>query len=134
MREFRIGERDYRTAPLDVFVQVRVGLKVSSVLTRALERTGGDGLPLGDILEILAATPGEDVDFVIQSCLSCVQRREGTAWAAIYNREAKRLAYSDILPADMLAITGQVIEEYILPFYDGLVSLVSGPEKKTPGS
>ncbi len=134
MREFRLGGHDYRTAPLDVFVQIKVGLKISTVLTRALEKTSADGLPLADILEIIASASGDDVDFVVQSCLVCVQRREGASWANVYNREAKRLAYTDILAADTLVLVSQVLEEYILPFYDGLVSLVLGPPKTTPGS
>ncbi|MEC4682380.1 MAG: hypothetical protein VST70_01680 [Nitrospirota bacterium] len=134
MREFKVGDHDYRTVPFDVFLQIKVGLKVSTALTKAIQKTEGDGLPLQDILDILAGTPGEDIDFVVQSCLGCVQRREGSAWATIYNREAKRIAYADILPIDVLTLTAQVLEEYLLPFYEGLVRLASVPAKTTPGS
>jgi hypothetical protein len=134
MREFKVGDREYRTGPFDVFLQIKVGLKVSTALTKAIQKTDGEGLPLDAILDILASTPGEDIDFVVQSCLGCVQRREGAAWASIFNRDAKRLAYADILPVEVLTITAQVLEEYLLPFYEGLVSLVSGPVKTTPGS
>lgn len=134
MKEFSIGEVTYRTGPIDLFVQLKMGLKIAPLLNQAVGSVKDEALSLDAILGILSSAAPDDIDFVVTQCVASVQRREGQSWAAIYNRDSGRLMYEKILPIDLLKITVEVLEEKILPFYEGLVSMVLGPERTTPGS
>lgn len=134
MREFQIGDKSYRTGQLDAFSQIHLGLKVGPVLQEGISRIDGDLLPTKTIMEILAKVPREDIDFILRTALGCVSRKEGDAWALIYNAGAARMAYQDISAVDMIRIASEVLQEYIIPFFEGLVRLASGSETSTNAS
>jgi len=72
--------------------------------------------------EALARIPDQDCDYVLDLCMSVVQRShsgngQGVTWADIWNPRAGRLMYDDIALPAMIRIAYAVLEENLSGFF-----------------
>lgn len=126
---FEIGGVSYQASPMDAITQFHVARRLAPVLPalKSISGTDEDGGPawssLGAISEIIAKMPDEDVNYVIDACLSRVSRRkEGdTGWAKLWNSNAKALMFQDLSFPEMLMIAVQVIAGSLGNFMGGLL-------------
>lgn len=123
--EFTVGDHDYRANKMDALTQFHVLRRLSPVIGALKDLAGGDtskGLDsLGPIAEVAARLPDEDVNYIIDRCLSTVQRKKDgdTGWVAVWNASAKRAMFDDIGMLEMLMISGNVVMNAIGPFSFG---------------
>lgn len=129
-REFTVGAHSYQSLPLDAFSQLHIGTKLAPHFAKALA-SGGSRL---STLSVLADVPREDIDFVVKTALGVVRRKDGKAWAQVYNAKADQLAYQDITGLELLEIVSETVKEYLDPFFVGLLRMVSGEENETSAS
>lgn len=133
----------YRVNRLDVIQQFHVARKLAPVLAAMgvslVKLKDGekvdidDFLPiLGVIMQIMAAMPKEDVDYILSVSLACVQRDQGAGkWAAVSQTtpQGMRLMFEDIELAEMLRLVLEVLRLNLSNFLTGL-----GAETASPGS
>nr|WP_089177149.1 hypothetical protein [Bosea sp. AS-1] len=109
---------------MDALTQFHVLRRLSPVIG-ALKDLAGDapkGLDsLGPIAEVAARLPDDDVNYIVDRCLSTVQRKKDgdTGWVAVWNASAKRPMFEDIDMLAMLMISGNVVMNAIGPFSFG---------------
>ncbi|MDT6962909.1 hypothetical protein QTN24_15520 [Cupriavidus sp. SZY C1] len=94
----------------------------------------GDLSDLGESLQpfadALAAMNDADADYVIDNCLTAVQRQQPTGWARVVSPEQKTLMFQDMDMAVILPLVVQVIVANLGPFIQGLLtSLPSNPDQ-----
>lgn len=95
-------------------------------LTSNLE---GFGEVLQPFADALAAMNDADADYVIDNCLTAVQRRQDSGWARVVSPEQKTLMFQDMDMAVILPLVVQVIVANLGPFIQGLLtSQASSPE------
>lgn len=151
MREFRIGDVLYRTrhkmsARQQFHVARRLAPLIGQVVSLApmLKTAMTEPLPVATddpeaqakieatqaaqiealiipLSAALARISDEDCDYVLDQCMSVVQRNsgngQGPAWSDIWNPRANRLMFEDIeLPA-MMQIAAEVIRENLEGFF-----------------
>lgn len=117
MAEFSVNGFDYRSSKMDALTQLHVVRRLSPVIgaLRDFAAGGADAAKALDVLEpvamVAARLPDEDVNYIVNSCLSTVQRKQDgdRGWANIWNASAKRPLFEDIGMVEMLTISGHVI-------------------------
>ncbi|UGB47000.1 hypothetical protein LQ772_06830 [Frateuria edaphi] len=121
MTEFEINGQTYQAAKLDAFKQFHIARRLAP-LHAGLSKAMGGGT-LGEdafspaIAEAVAGMPDADCDYILQSCLAVVKRRQGDRWVSIMAVGAKALTFDDIDMGAMLQVAGQVITENIGGFF-----------------
>lgn len=130
MIDFQIGEQQYRADALDAFTQLHIGRRLSPWLAAMAESDGSQA----QILAVLGQAPQADIDYVLRAVLGVVKRKNGAVWAPIYHAEAGRLMFEDISGIELLDIAAGVVQDFLGPFFLGLVSRVSGTPSPTDAS
>jgi hypothetical protein len=142
MIEFSAAGFRYRAEKLDCFQQWDVARKISPIvaamgntLVRLIkERIAGKKFEPGKALELLmemkieeavkpmtvalASLPDADSRFILNTCLSKVQRQVGASWANLMAPNGI-LMYPDLQMPAMLAIVWRVLEDNLLSFSFG---------------
>lgn len=80
------------------------------------------------VAEALGSMKDEDVNFILNTCLAAVERKDGNGWQRVMTRGT--LQYADIDAAVMMQLTMRVIQENLGGFFRG--HLGGGPPG-TPG-
>jgi hypothetical protein len=89
----------------------------------------GFGQVLQPFADALAAMNDADADYVMDNCLTAVQRQQPTGWARVVSPEQKTLMFQDMDMAVILPLVVQVIVANLGPFIQGLLtSQASSPE------
>lgn len=144
--ELPIGEKLYRTGKLNAFKQLHVARRVAPVLLSmgkslelilgmaAQKKTEAEGLeskPAKEdisradaqaivavlpLAEAFAAMKEEDVDYVINACLSVCELRQGDAWQRVQASNG-RLMFDFIDLPVMMELAMAVIKENLVPFF-----------------
>ncbi len=117
MAEFSVGDFDYRSSKMDALTQLHVVRRLAPVMGALKEFAGGgvDAVNAMDAAESIASVaariPDDDVNYIINACLSTVQRKQDgdRGWAPIWNVGAKRPLFEDIGMVEMLTISGHVV-------------------------
>ena len=121
MSEFEINGQAYRAARLDAFKQFHIARRLAPLhagLSKAMEGGAmGEDAFSPAIAEAVAGMPDADCDYILQSCLAVVQRRQGDRWASIMAVGGRALQFDDIDMGAMLQIAGQVITENLGGFF-----------------
>lgn len=140
MLEFQLEGADYRASKLAAFAQLHVSRRIAGILPKAvpaLAAASGDTSDLGALMiafepaaEALAAMPEADVDYVYQTCLAVVVRKQGEAWASVWSTSAKALMFADIEALQMSQIVFRVLQDSLGSFISGLLAKV--PAAKGP--
>lgn len=142
MAEFIVSGKKYSTRRMNAFTQFHVARKLGPavvpfmtaakpLIAKYLEaKNSGLGeedhfdsvAALAPMLEVLSGLPTEDVDFVLESCLSVVSRlQDGDGgWADVWHKNAKQLMFQDIDMPTMVMISGHVIKENLADFMRAL--------------
>jgi hypothetical protein len=89
----------------------------------------GFGQVLQPFADALAAMNDADADYVMDNCLTAVQRQQPTGWARVVSLEQKTLMFQDMDMSVILPLVVQVIVANLGPFIQGLLtSQASSPE------
>ncbi|WP_024904462.1 phage tail assembly chaperone [Robbsia andropogonis] len=124
-----INGQGYRIGRLDVKRQFHVARRLAPLLAGlggALKNSAdkdsvGFSELVAPIAEALSKMSDEDTDYVIDSCLSVVQRQSGNAWAPVMARGGGMM-FSDIELSEMLRLTVAVIQGSLGGFFPGAPS------------
>lgn len=141
MVEFEINGVQYRSGKLDTFKQLHLSRKIAPVVPKVLpafaaiarrkKANADDDIDviaeaLQPVADALAQMSEQDVEYVLNNCLSVVQRRQGKDWARVWSGDT--LMFDDIDLPTMLQISMKVIWDNLGAFISGLVA------KQTAGS
>lgn len=136
--EFQIGEKTYRTGPMNLFDQNIVARRLSVVLmwlaqARAAVRESGIAPPGAAALgqAMVAMSPDlkrEDCDLAYSLCMNAAQRKSDSGWQNIV--AGGRLLFEDIGLSEQQQIVYKVLEANgLIDFFD------AGPQSSSaPGS
>lgn len=160
--EFRIGDVNYRTQPMDAFKQWHIMRRLGAALTGDIIEVANRVIELrrkaalsGEnwMIELMGATDiiemvpvieplirslgrmsDQDSNYVILSCMSVVSRQVpgGSAWAPLVASDGVSLMYSDIQMPDMIKIVGYVLRDNLQSFFGGLLS--TAPTERMAGN
>lgn len=141
MAEFSVNGQSYRSAKIDAMRQFHLSRKLAPIIPTLIpvflqlaETTKASGKPLsGDDMsslsgllepfaEGIASMSDEHAEYILGTCMSVVQRQQGTAWMAVWNSGQKVCMFDDIDAGAMIQIGFQVIRESLGPFISGLLS------------
>jgi len=132
MTEIEHGGNAYRIGKLNAFQQLHVSRKVGPLIPRLVPAfmamaNGGEAIDklaqlFEPFAEAFAELSDESVEYVAGTCLSVVQRQQGSVWAPVWNKQAASLMFDDIDLASMLPLVIKVITENLGPFISGLLS------------
>lgn len=139
--EVTIGKHLYRSARLDARKQFHVGIKIGpayAALSVARARASAaiqpvveaEGEEAGDraasiamaevfkvIAEALAAMSEKDLDFILNACLSVVQRQEGAVWANVMAPNGALMFEKEMNFPILMRLTMEVIKEDLGGFF-----------------
>lgn len=125
--EFEVKGQAYRAGRLDAKRQFHVTRRLAPLLAAAggsLEQIKTDPFSLfAPLAQGIASLPDADADFVIDTCLGVVQRKQGKSWAPVTSPGG--LMFEDIGMAEMLQIVGKVLAENLGGFFGDLLGLAS---------
>lgn len=135
MTEFELNGNTYRIGKLNAFAQLNVSKRIAPIIPTLIpifiKLANGGGLSgdlagFGEILQPfadgIANMPDESSEFVIDTCLSVVQRQNGPTWAGVWSRQHKAVMFEDIDLSVMLNLSIRVIRDSLEPFIRGLVT------------
>lgn len=80
---------------------------------------------MGPVAKALAAMPDEDVDYVLNACLSVVSRKQADGRAAPVLAPGGALMFEDIQMTDMVLLAKETIEGNLGNFFDLLQAAVT---------
>ena len=128
MAEFEIKGIGYRSSKMPGRTQVHV-LRRAAPVIQPLFASMASGLTTaaaGQVIEGLGALDDDRLDYILDSALAVVQRKESGGWAPIM--PSGRLMFQDIdTDAGLqLAIATQVLYDNYLPLFRDAPSLFSG--------
>ena len=141
MAEYTIGANVYQTRKMNVFDQLHVTRALLPIIAKIGPEfiTNPDSIKnlmdkLVPAFEELAGMDEEKVNAIIYKCMACVSRRQGPAWAPVFNTRVKMMAFEDIEFTELLELTMYVLSESISRFSFGggsaspaVTSPASGP-------
>jgi hypothetical protein len=98
---------EYKTTKLPLFKQFHISRKLAPVIW-----AGG----IYDVIKAFSEMADSDVEYVINSCMECIQRRRGDiAWVPIGNFRAPQ--FMDIDLQDLYELCATVIKESLGNFF-----------------
>lgn len=141
--EFTHGQNTYRAGKLPAMTQLHVVRRLAPFLSALMgalpggqaqtllkaakegDETNGKaeaaqlGLAaIGPLLDAVAAMPDEQVDYVINACLSVVERRQSAGgWAPVMSSGG--LMFEDLGMVDLLGIARHVLSRDLAGFFGG---------------
>ncbi|MFJ6322260.1 MULTISPECIES: phage tail assembly chaperone [unclassified Rhizobium] len=129
MAEFSVNGIKYRSGVMDAMTEFHVTRRLSPIIGSfrgMMDKKIEDGI--GVIADVLAKMSNEDAEFIISSCMNVVEREEagGRGWAKAWSPKAAKPMYDDITMAVMIQIVFAVLGTVIGPFFDALLSGLSG--------
>jgi hypothetical protein len=123
MTELAIEDKTYRTGKLDAKTQFHIVRRllplVSSIGTLSADRLDMTNMVTA-FADAISKLSDEDCDYVLAKALSVCQRKEGQAWAPVWNRSADRMQYDDIDLVVMMQLTVAVLQENLGGFFPAL--------------
>ncbi|VFR54628.1 probable bacteriophage protein STY1060 [plant metagenome] len=140
--EIELGGARYSLGRLSAKQQFHISRRIAPIVPSLLplysgllaNRQEGEGLTadsaalLQPLADGIAGLRDEDADYIIDTCLSAVQRQQDGRWVAVWSPTQRVLMFQDIELAVMLPLVVRVIVENLGPFIRGLLtSPASGP-------
>lgn len=143
-REIELGGNQYSIGRLSAKQQFHVSRRIAPVipalipaflkLAEHVRTEGGDiagvGTSMQPFTEALAAMSDADADYVIDNCLTAVQRLQPTGWVRVVTIEQKTPMFQDMDMGVILPLVVQVIVANLGPFIQGLLT----SQASSPGS
>ena len=127
MNSTEINGINYTIGKLDAFTQLHVARRLAPVLAGMftafrhapeIANAADDSIlamATGPLAETLAKMSNEDVDYVVNACLSVCQRQQAKGWAKVMVNGS--LMFSDIELDALLGLTVAVIQENLGRFF-----------------
>jgi hypothetical protein len=138
MAEFELGEHTYRVGRLDAFKQFHLSRKIAPIIPTLipafltlhdLSREGAASSDpalmaeaFGPFAAGIAGMPDEAAEFILGTCLSVVQRRQGNVWMPVWSVPSATCMFDDIDLVQMVQISARVMEGSLGPFLRGLLA------------
>jgi hypothetical protein len=119
----------YHIAKLDVRTQQRVAWKLGGTRAGMYADMRASGNPMAEFLPlflVLSALPPQDADFIIDTCLTVVTRKDGQSWARLLAPNGA-LMYDDIDVETIHRLVDQVLEFNLGGFFGTLRQDTTGP-------
>lgn len=110
----KIGAHEYQIGKLDPKRQFHVVRRIAPLMVQA---SAGD---MPAVLQALAAMSDVDVDYVLDTCLAVVARKQETAGGVVYAPVQPRpgqIMFSDLQASDLLEISMAVIQDSLGNFF-----------------
>jgi hypothetical protein len=117
--EVEVGGFTYRIGKLDARRQFHV-MRRMLPLFGALQDAQED--MVAGIAGAVSKLTDDECDYVLDNCLTIVDRRVGDTWVSLWNARAKALQFQDLPLADMLQIASAVLQDNLGSFFSGLPS------------
>ncbi|MFY3287155.1 phage tail assembly chaperone [Achromobacter xylosoxidans] len=126
-QQFHVSRRIAPIVPtlIPVFVRLAAGGRGIT------EDPGGMADVLQPLADGLAAMKDEDADYVLDTCLQAVQRRQEHGWTAIWSAGQRVPMFQDIDLSVMLPLALRVIVGSLGPFIQGLLTSQTGSPEAT---
>ena len=123
--EIEVNSHVYLIGKLDVFKQFHVARRLAPVLA-ALGSSAGDvakaetadGAMMGvlsGVASVVAQMPEDDVNYVLNACLSAARRKSDDKWARVMT--GTNLMFADMQMDEMMRITIETIKENLGSFF-----------------
>ncbi|WP_110993115.1 phage tail assembly chaperone [Pseudomonas sichuanensis] len=144
MSEFQLGDNTYRISKLSVFNQWHLSRKVAPIIPTLipvfvkLQQASGVSPLSGDLAGMaelitpfadgIANMDNESSEFILSTCLSVVQRKQGDAWVPIWSNKGAVCMFDDIDLGSMIQLCFRVIKESLGPFFSGMLTGQSTPQ------
>lgn len=123
-----IGAATYRFGKLDAMQQFHIVRRLLPILASLgvspdmLRELGGKDNDLGmlavmaPIMDMVAKMPDAEVNYILQSALSVVQRQQGDNWAPVQNRTGQ-LMFADIDMPGMIRLAIEALKRNLGGFF-----------------
>jgi Phage tail assembly chaperone protein, TAC len=141
--ELEIKGETYRTGRLNAFQQFHVARKLAPAVF-ALGKSAGKLKPLVEamqkknetgsfegldtiielvqpMVEALGEMKEEDVDYVLKTCMTVCERKQGAAWARTVSANG-RFMFEDVELPELIQLTVAVVRENLANFFTGPLS------------
>lgn len=125
MSEITVGEHTYTIGKLDALKQFHVARRLVPVLAAFTKIGEGADLSQGfgvgaliPIAEALSKMSDEETEYIIETCLSVVQRQDSGKLQKVMVQG--KFVYQDIKMPDMIKLTSETIMENMGDFFAGL--------------
>jgi hypothetical protein len=125
------GEHTYRFRKMNAFDQLHVMRRLAPLISRLgkLSDLTLDSA-FGPIAEAMAEMQDSDVNYILEKCLSVVDRRlPDGSWMRVWNKDAKQMQFEDLQLAGMMHLTGRAISENIGGFLGASPALSYAQQK-----
>lgn len=139
MTEFSINGQSYRMGKLDAMRQFHLSRRLAPIIPTLipvfvkLSREGGLSQDIGGFAEVLgpfadglAQMSDEVGEYIINTCLSVVQRSVGSNWANVWNAQAKACMFEDMDLGVIMQVVMRVVEDSLGPFISGILTSQQG--------
>jgi len=139
MVEFEINGQPYRMGKLDAMRQFHLSRRLAPIIPTLipvfvkLSREGGlnQDLPgfasvLGPFAEGLADMSDEVGEYIVNTCLSVVQRSAGQNWTNVWNAQAKACMFDDMDLGVIMQVVMRVVQDSLGPFISGILTSQQG--------
>ena len=126
-QQFHVSRRIAPIVPTLIPVLVRLAAGGRGIT----EDPGGMADVLQPLADGLAAMKDEDADYVLDTCMQAVQRRQEHGWTAIWSAGQRVPMFQDIDLSVMLPLALRVIVGSLGPFIQGLLTSQTGSPEAT---
>lgn len=147
--ELTLGGNAYSIGKMSAMKQLHVSRRIAPLIPKLIPlftrvRTSGapltsdlDGLAemLQPLADSLADMDDSDAEYVINACMSVVQRKTQYGWTAAWNEQARSPMFENDMGLDvLLPLTVRCIVVNLGPFIQGLLTSPAGSPETPAGS
>ncbi len=118
--DFTIGDDTYRTEKLNAKQQLKVLKRLAPVIGHLAAFTGNQmAVPdmVTTLTDSLQKISDDDLDYVIDMCLSVTRKEVAGRWIEIWNKQVKQPMFADMPLPTMLQIVQSVLAENLESFW-----------------
>ena len=126
---FTVKDNEYSAGKLDAKRQFHIIRRLLPFMESFVQEghfsDGFNEASIGAFLKMAGTIPDEQLDYVIDHCISVVKRKDGDRWAAVSTplpNGGRALQYGDIDMTAMLIIVFNVLKRNLAGFFDALPS------------
>jgi len=117
-KEFIVNGKEYTHMPLDAFTQLHVSRKTGPLFVgMAMDKTA---------ITLLHDIADDDLESTLKKLMPFVRRKDGGAWAIVYNKDAGRFMYDDIGGGELMEIMFNVLLDYLPDFFAAIDRITYG--------
>ena len=111
MSEIKVGEYYYRFNKMPAMAQLHVARRLAPLYSA--QGQGEDAF-----VKVMSSMLDEDVEYIINSCLAVIKRKQGEAWTPLLSSAG--MMFEDITLPQMLELSYAVIQENLTGFFTAI--------------